>query len=80
MIRLDGRACWPIAEALPSGLVCVNDDYCHLVVLIEPKTNTTAWQYGVDDVSGTTPGLQNTPAGFDLLLSDGTTPPEPWTG
>ena len=69
-----------LAEVLPSGLICVNDDYRHRVVLIDPTTNTIVWQYGVDDVSGTAPGLLNTPDGFDLLAPDGSTPTHPWTG
>lgn len=69
-----------LAEVLPSGVICVNDDYRHRVVMIDPKTNAIVWQYGVDDVSGTAPGLLNTPDGFDLLASDGTTPTHPWTG
>ncbi len=69
-----------LAEVLPGGLICVNDDYRHRVVLIDPKTKTIVWQYGVDDVSGTAPGLLNTPDGFDLLAPDGTTPTHPWTG
>ncbi|HEY5049687.1 MAG TPA: hypothetical protein VII50_02210, partial [Acidothermaceae bacterium] len=69
-----------LAEVLPSGVICVNDDYRHRVVLIDPKTKTIVWQYGVDDVSGTAPGLLNTPDGFDLLAPDGTTPTHPWTG
>jgi outer membrane protein assembly factor BamB len=69
-----------LAEVLPSGLICVNDDYRHRVVLIDPKTKTIVWQYGIDDVSGTAPGLLNTPDGFDLLAPDGTTPTHPWTG
>jgi outer membrane protein assembly factor BamB len=69
-----------LAEVLPSGVICVNDDYRHRVVLIDPLTKTIVWQYGVDDVSGTAPGLLNTPDGFDLLAPDGTTPTHPWTG
>ncbi len=69
-----------LAEVLPSGLICVNDDYRHRVVMIDPKTKTIVWQYGVDDVSGTAPGLLNTPDGFDLLAPDGSTPTHPWTG
>jgi outer membrane protein assembly factor BamB len=69
-----------LAEVLPSGVICVNDDYRHRVVMIDPKTKTIVWQYGVDDVSGTAPGLLNTPDGFDLLAPDGTTPTHPWTG
>jgi outer membrane protein assembly factor BamB len=69
-----------LAEVLPSGLICVNDDYRHRVVLIDPTTKQIVWQYGVDDVSGTAPGLLNTPDGFDLLAPDGSTPTHPWTG
>ncbi|HET9187528.1 MAG TPA: hypothetical protein VFN80_06215 [Acidothermaceae bacterium] len=69
-----------LAEVLPSGLICVNDDYRHRVVMIDPATKSIVWQYGVDDVSGTAPGLLNTPDGFDLLAPDGTTPTHPWTG
>jgi outer membrane protein assembly factor BamB len=69
-----------LAEVLPSGVICVNDDYRHRVVMIDPKTKTIVWQYGVDDVSGTAPGLLNTPDGFDLLAPDGSTPTHPWTG
>ncbi len=69
-----------LAEVLPSGLICVNDDYRHRVVMIDPTSNTIAWQYGLDDVSGTSPGLLNTPDGFDLLAPDGTAPTHPWTG
>jgi outer membrane protein assembly factor BamB len=69
-----------LAEVLPSGVICVNDDYRHRVLMIDPKTKAIVWQYGVDDVSGTAPGLLNTPDGFDLLAPDGTTPTHPWTG
>jgi hypothetical protein len=69
-----------LAEVLPSGLICANDDYRHRVVIIDPSTKTIVWQYGLDDVSGTAPGLLNTPDGFDLLAPDGTTPTHPWTG
>ena len=69
-----------LAEVLPSGLICVNDDYRHRVVLIDPATKQIVWQYGLDDVAGTAPGLLNTPDGFDLLAPDGTTPTHPWTG
>jgi hypothetical protein len=69
-----------LAEVLPSGLICVNDDYRHRVVIIDPKTSQIVWQYGDTDLPGTTPGLLNTPDGFDLLLPDGTTPTHLATG
>jgi len=69
-----------LAEVLPSGVICVNDDYRHRVVMIDPASKSIVWQYGVDDVAGTAPGLLNTPDGFDLLAPDGSTPTHPWTG
>ena len=69
-----------LAEVLPSGVICVNDDYRHRVVMIDPATKAIVWQYGVDDISGVAPGLLDTPDGFDLLAPDGTTPTHPWTG
>ena len=69
-----------LAEVLPTGLICVNDDYRHRVVIIDPSSQQIVWQYGIDDTSGTAPGLLNTPDGFDLLGPGGTTPTHPWTG
>lgn len=69
-----------LAEVLPSGVICVNDDYRHRVVMIDPASKSIVWQYGLDDVSGTARGLLNTPDGFDLLAPDGSTPTHPWTG
>jgi hypothetical protein len=63
-----------LAEMLPNGLICVNDDYRNRVVIIDPKADRIVWQYGDTDTAGTTPGLLQTPDGFDLLLPDGTTP------
>jgi outer membrane protein assembly factor BamB len=69
-----------LAEQLPNGLIGVNDDYRHRIVLIDPATNTIAWQYGVTDRPGTGANLLNTPDGFDLLLPDATTPGHTTTG
>jgi hypothetical protein len=69
-----------LVEQLPSGLLCVNDDYRHRVVIIDPVTKSIVWQYGQTDVAGTGPGQLNTPDGFDLLTADGTTPTHPHTG
>lgn len=66
-----------LAEVLPNGLICVNDDYRDRVVIIDPKTNQIVWQYGDTDSAGTAPGLLHIPDGFDLLLPDGTTPTHP---
>ena len=56
-----------LALPLPGGLVAVNDDYRHRVLLISPRTKRIVWQYGRTDVAGTTPGLLNTPDGLDFL-------------
>jgi hypothetical protein len=69
-----------LAERLPNGLIAVNDDYRHRVVLIDPATSTIVWQYGQTDLPGTGPDQVNTPDGFDLLLPDGSTPAHPQTG
>jgi hypothetical protein len=69
-----------LAEQLPNGLICVNDDYRHRVVIIDPMTKTIVWQYGQNDTPGTAAGLLNIPDGFDLLAPDGTTPTHPQTG
>jgi hypothetical protein len=69
-----------LAERLPNGLIMVNDDYRNRVVVIDPATDSIVWQYGITDVSGTTPGMVSIPDGFDLLLASGATPTHPQTG
>ncbi|MBV8160431.1 MAG: hypothetical protein JO265_05865, partial [Acidimicrobiia bacterium] len=69
-----------LTEELPGGLLCVNDDYRHRVVIIDPATKQIVWQYGSTDVPGTGPNQLNVPDGFDLLAPDGTTPTHPQTG
>ncbi len=69
-----------LAERLPNGLLCLNDDYRHRVVIIDPATKKIVWQYGQTDVPGTAPGLLNIPDGFDLLAPNNTTPTHPATG
>ena len=69
-----------LAERLPNGLIMVNDDYRNRVVVIDPKYDAIVWQYGLTDHAGTALGLVSIPDGFDLLLSNGTTPTHPQTG
>jgi outer membrane protein assembly factor BamB len=69
-----------LAERLPNGLIAVNDDYRHRVIMIDPSTNAIVWQYGQTDQPGTGSNQLNTPDGFDLLLPDNTTPAHPTTG
>jgi outer membrane protein assembly factor BamB len=69
-----------LAERLPNGLIGVNDDYRHRVILIDPTTNAIVWQYGQTDQPGLGFDQLNTPDGFDLLFPDNTTPMHPATG
>lgn len=69
-----------LAERLPNGLIGVNDDYRHRVILLDPTTGAIVWQYGQTDVRGTGPDQLAIPDGFDLLLPDATTPTHPSTG
>jgi len=69
-----------LAERLSNGLVMAVDDYRNRVVVIDPVTYSIVWQYGLTDVSGTSPGLVSIPDGFDFLLADGSTPTHPQTG
>jgi outer membrane protein assembly factor BamB len=56
-----------LATPLPNGLVAVNDDYNHRVILIDPKTNKIVWAYGTG-VAGSSPGQLSFPDGIDLML------------
>ncbi len=69
-----------LTEMLPSGVFMANDDYNDRIVAIDPVTQALVWQYGTTGVSGTTPGLLNTPDGFDILQPNGSTPTHPYTG
>lgn len=69
-----------LVERLPSGVFMVNDDYRNRMVAIDPVTKALVWQYGVTDHAGTAPGRLRVPDGFDLLLSNGTSPTHPQTG
>ncbi|MGH9114529.1 MAG: kelch repeat-containing protein [Acidimicrobiales bacterium] len=69
-----------LAERLPNGDICVNDDYRHRVVIIDPADKQIVWQYGLTDTPGSAPGQLKIPDGFDLLAPDGTTPTHPQTG
>ena len=69
-----------LAERLPNGLIAVNDDYRHRVVIIDPATGAIVWQYGRTDVKGRGHDRLNTPDGFDLLTAGGQTPTHPTTG
>lgn len=69
-----------LAEPLPNGLICANDDYRHRVVIIDPKTRRIVWQYGRTGSPGRGPDRLKVPDGFDLLSPEGTMPTHPYTG
>ena len=52
---------------LPNGLIAVNDDYNHRVVLIDRRTRRIVWHYGHNGSPGTARGYLNTPDGMDFL-------------
>ena len=59
-----------LALMLPNGLIAVNDDYRHRVVLISRRLNRILWQYGHTDRPGRSPGYLNIPDGMDFLPWD----------
>ena len=66
----DGRLDHPsLAIMLPNGLIAVNDDYRHRVVILKRtgRTGHIVWQYGHTDAAGAAPGYLDTPDGMDLL-------------
>ena len=56
-----------LAIDLPNGLVAVNDDFRHRVLVIDPKTNKIVWQYGHTDRHSGANGYLFTPDGIDLI-------------
>ncbi len=69
-----------LAERLPNGLICANDDYRHRVVIIDPQTRKIVWQYGRTGSPGRGHDHLKIPDGFDFLGPEGTTPTHPYTG
>jgi hypothetical protein len=58
-----------LAIELSNGLIALNDDFRHRVVIVDPKTNTIVWQYGVTGRSGRSAGLLFVPDGIDIKPS-----------
>jgi hypothetical protein len=56
-----------LATPLPGGLVSVNDDFRHRIVVIDPIGSRIVWQYGTTDVAGRGPGQLDTPDGHEPL-------------
>jgi N-acetylneuraminic acid mutarotase len=56
-----------LAYRIGAGLIAINDDYRHRVVVVDIHTHRIVWQYGHTDRPGRGPGYLNTPDGLDLL-------------
>lgn len=56
-----------LATPLPNGLVSINDDFRHRIVVIDPHTGRIVWQHGHTDVAGRGPGYLNVPDGHQPL-------------
>ncbi len=56
-----------LALPIGHGLIAVNDDYRHRVILLSIPRHQIVWQYGHTDRAGRKPGYLNTPDGLDLL-------------
>jgi hypothetical protein len=57
-----------LAVPLPNGLVILNDDFRHRVLLLDPLTGRIVWQYGHTGVPGRGPGYLFIPDGLDPVL------------
>jgi DNA-binding beta-propeller fold protein YncE len=56
-----------LALPLPNGMILLNDDRNHRVIVVDPRTKRIVWQYGHTSVAGRRPGYLNTPDGVDLV-------------
>jgi len=52
-----------LATPLPNGLISVNDDFRHRLIVFDPRTMRILWQYGRTDVAGRTTGELDVPDG-----------------
>jgi outer membrane protein assembly factor BamB len=59
-----------LAIELSNGMIALNDDFRHRVIVIDPTTNKIVWQYGVNDRRGRTDGLLFIPDGIDIKPVD----------
>jgi hypothetical protein len=56
-----------LAIRLPNGLIAINDDWRHRVVLVDPHRHRIVWQYGHTDVASSARGYLSKPDGVDFL-------------
>ena len=62
-----------LAIRLPNGLIAINDDWRHRVIIVNPKTHRIVWQYGHTDVASAAVGYLDKPDGMDFLPAAATT-------
>jgi len=55
-----------MVTALPNGDFMVSDKINNRLIVVDPRTNAVVWQYGHNQVPGSTPGFLNNPTGMDL--------------
>jgi hypothetical protein len=60
-----------LAIRLPNGLIALNDDWNHRVIIVDMGAQRIVWQYGVTGYYGSSPGYLNTPDGIDFLPARG---------
>lgn len=56
-----------LATPLPNGLVSINDDFRHRMLVIDPRSGEIVWQYGHTDQQSTADGFLDTPDGHQPL-------------
>jgi hypothetical protein len=66
-----------LAIRLPNGLIAVNDDWRHRVIIVDPQTDRIVWQYGHTDVPGSSRGYLDKPDGMDFLPAAAAQAPAP---
>ena len=62
-----------LAIRLPNGLIAINDDWRHRVIIVDPETDRIVWQYGHTDVASAAVGYLDKPDGMDFLPAAATT-------
>ena len=56
-----------LAIRLPNGLIALNDDWNHRVIIVDLRSQRIVWQYGVTGYYGSAPGYLANPDGIDFL-------------
>ena len=65
--RMRLATCFALWLGLANGLIALNDDNRHRVVIIDPRTNRIVWQYGRTDRPSRAVGSLRVPDGIDFV-------------